>query len=802
MRERQQIKTRFIALLMLLAFGLSVLVHSIFDSSVLAQAAIASSIEKTISYLVQSTEEFFVNFKPDRTFTIDNSTGRRYSSNFGDQPFDLKDLGRLVFQWRSDVDLPQKIGLTGNQGSGDLFFSLQHELEGVNIPPHLQVKLRGEASDSDFVTQQGKLASIEITFEGLLFKGVPEYLSKTDLMRELIQKYDFKLEAQGDSKATLSKTVALSSEQQELFNRLRDVEARLDEKQQQIQNLRALDSAAPFRAAQIEELKNDLKNYAIEKSNLLSQVFQDIEFPCAPEFKREVKFPIFERSASSSSSNASARAALGVSGNVEMEVRNPTCGISMISPFKFEAWTYADIDITSRGFFGARAEAEASGDIGITFSDKSGHYPVSLEISPEERQAFNGLALKMFDKAKNDQQILISLQEQIDSKAVQISNSIQRELIGDGTNISQICSLFDTLGLRTPSSEEDLICWAFNTASLPAKPKLPNIPLNLLPQPNLPSRPDGQCRAQLPLPPCQVRRERVCGVCERCATILGRRRCVPIPCTDCPEQQIEIPPGCQAARRSTEATNASYRTVCGRIQSWERQVNQLRQNWERRNRTIRDQWERDVATATQEFNRQLAEWTELSDRWNRYRDPVLVLAVANRAINERILRPLNNAATSTIAQHLLDAAWQGVDWIDMTSDFVRTNLPGDLSINVQGSARASLTSRVHLLHARPKFKSSVTLEISPEGQPSLNLVFSGFQNAREDGSGGIGGLDVLGYTLTAEQVLSIGGRKIQQPEYRIEPEGFTPTFDEGKILLSNREEVLYQGSYRYGSGLF
>lgn len=565
----------------------------------------------------------------------------------------------------------------------------------------------------------------------------------------------------------------------------------MNEDQQRIQELSSLNHGFSSQSAEIEELKTSLKNYATEKSILLSQVFRNLQFPCAPEFKREVKFPIFERSASASSSNASARAALGVSGNVKMEVKNPTCGISMISPFKFEAWTYADIDITSDGFFGARSEAEASGDIGITFSDKSGRYPVSLEISPEEKQAFNGLALKMFDKAKNDQQILRSLQQQIDSKAVEISTSIQRELIGDGTNISRICSLFDKLGLRTPNSEEELICWAFNTASLPPKPtrEAPGIPpLVLLPPPPLPPHPGGLCKKALPLPACEVRRERVCGVCTRC--FLGR--CGPVPCADCSTQDVEIPHNCGALRRSVEATNSSYRTVCGKIENWTNEVDLINQDWKRKNEELQTQWE-------QRFQTKLTEWTELSNRWNKYRNPALALAVANRVVNERILRPLDSVATSTIAQHLLDAAWQGVDWIDMTNDFVRTILPGDLSINVQGSARASLTSRAHLLHARPKFKTSATLEISPGGQPSLNLVFSGFQNAREDGSGGIGGLNVLGYTLTAEQVVSIGGKKIQQPEYKIKPENFTDTFDKGNIPLSNKEEILYRGSYRYGN---
>jgi hypothetical protein len=586
-------------------------------------------------------------------------------------------------------------------------------------------------------------------------------LSKTKLMQEL-KLEEFELKINSDNKATLIKVISILPKQQNLLNQLKDVEAKLNDKQQQIQNLISEDNAAPFRASQIEESRNELKNYALERSRLISQLFKDIQFACAPEFKRAIKFPIFERSASTSGSNVSASAAVGVSGDVIIEIKNPTCGISMSSPFQIETWTYADIDITSHGFFGARSEGQASGDLGITFSDKYGSYPVSLEISPAEKQAFNGLVLKMLDKAQKDERILKSLQEQIDSKVVQISNSIQNELIGDGSNVSQICSVFDKLGLRTPNSQEDLICWAFNTTSLPPQPQVPDIPPPvLLPPPSLPPRPDGQCKAQLPLPPCEVKKQRVCGVCKRCR--LGV--CVPIPCTDCSEQEIEIPPGCRAARRTTEATNASYRTICSRIQSWESQVNQINRDWNDKNSEIN------------------AKWTALSNQWNKYRDPALVLAVAIKAINERILRPVD---TRVVAQKLLDAAWQMSDWVDMTNDFVRNNVPESLSLNVRGLARAALTSQAHLLHARPKFKISLTLDISQDGKPSLNLVFSGFQNAREDGSGGVGGLDVLGFTLSAEQVISFGGREIQRVE--VKAEDSTPTFDEGRLiyLIKNR----------------
>jgi hypothetical protein len=761
MQRRQWIKTRFTILIVFLILSLSVSIDLIFTPLALAQSTSTSSVEKNINFLIENTDNSFdVNLIIDRAVDIDNNTDRIYSSNSNDQPFDLGDLGKLVLHSESEVDLPKWIGLIGNRGAGEVSFSLRHEIEGIEIPPHIQFNLRGEVSDTDFLSQQGKLASIELTFEGILLKGIPEYLSKTKLIQELKQN-GFELKIDSDNKATLSKVISILPEQQNLLNQLKDVEAKLNDNLQKIENVNSKDPSGSPPESRIKKYRAELKNYALERSRLISQIFKDIQFPCAPEFKRDIKFPIFERSASTSGSNVSASAAIGVSGDVVIEIKNPTCGFSMSSPFQFETWTSADIDITSHGFFGARSEGQASGDLGITFSDKYGSYPVSLEISPAEKQAFNGLVLKMLEKAQKDERILKSLQEQIDSKVVQISSSIQNELIGDGSNGSQICSLFEKLGLRTPNSQEDLICWAFNTTSPP---------LVLLPAPPLPPRPDGQCKAQLPLPPCKVTKQRICGVCKSCNFGV----CVPIPCTSCSEQEIEIPPGCNAAKSSTEAINKTYKAICKRIQDWESAVNQIREDWEDKNSQIN------------------AEWTALSNQWNKYRDPTLVLAVAIKAINERILRPVD---TRVVAQKLLDAAWQMSDWVDMTNDFVRNNVPESLSLNVRGLARVALTSQAHLLHARPKFKISSTLDIAQDGEPSLNLVFSGFQNAREDGSGGVGGLDVLGFTLSAEQVISFGGREIQKVE--VQAEDSTPTFDKGKINLSNQEQTIYQESFRY-----
>jgi hypothetical protein len=171
MQRRQWIKTRFTIFIVFLILSLSVSIDLIFTPLALAQSTSTSSVEKSINFLIENVDVGLIIEEIDQVVDIDNNTGRRYSSNSNDQPFDLGDLGKLVLHSESEVDLPEKIGLIGNRGAGEVSFSLRHELEGIEIPPHIQFNLRGEASDTDFLSQQGKLASIELTFKGLLLKG-------------------------------------------------------------------------------------------------------------------------------------------------------------------------------------------------------------------------------------------------------------------------------------------------------------------------------------------------------------------------------------------------------------------------------------------------------------------------------------------------------------------------------------------------------------------------------------------------------------------------------------------------------
>lgn len=729
-----------------------------FRPPLLAQEVPSANV---INYLVDNTKNLSLDFDTNNP----EQPGNLVKPN--EKPFDLGELGTIVFSGETQANLPNKLSIIGNTASAGVGFKVQHLLDGVDIPEHIRVSLLAETSDSGLLTPEGKIGSVKLSFSGLLLKGVPEYLSKSDWMKEL-KKQGFTLDIEGDNKATLSRVISVKPEHLSILQEYQKTENGL-------QRLRdTLDQGGTFELAS-PELKEKVRRAMAAKSILLNELFGNLEFSCGPEFSREFKFPIVERSASGSAGSASGRAAVGISGDVAIEIKNPTCGVSLAPPFKLETWTYADMDITSRGFLGARAEGQGSTDFGVSFTDKYGSYPVSTQVTDEEKQMFSQIVLKTLDKAKNSEKMIQSVQQDVESKLSEIHNSITTALIGDGTDKARICSLFDQLGLKT--SEINSACNA-----VAVNPEVPSIPQpDLPPAPNLPPRPRGECKAQLPMPPCSIRRERICGVCEKCVGRGRFRVCSPIPCTNCSTKDIEVPLGCGAARRSVEAANATSRTVCDKLKAWENEVAQINANWEAQKRELQANWERASEAARQQANAA-----------RNQADPGVLLSLARQTIQDKVLRQVD---TKAVAKKMLDAAWQLSDVVDYTQDFISDNVPQSLALSIKGSSRASVTSRAHILHARPKFMASANLDVGQDGQPALNLSMSSIQNAREDGTGGIGGLDINGFTLTAEQVVTLGGNEIQRVNFKAED--FNPTFDEGKINLSNQKETIYEATYRY-----
>lgn len=690
------------------------------------------------------------------------------SSSVASKEFDLGVLGKIVVDSKSTVNRPP--AATFSPYTTQSWFSINHELDDIRIPPLTKIAIKGS------ILENNELASLEITFEGLLMKGVPEYLS-TEKAKSEFSKYDITVEPHPDdnNKIILRKTIPAPEGKKHLVNEIKAIDAAIKSYQQQI-------SAARGAVANIAT-DDFLKDAVAKKNELFRQLFQNISsFPCGPEFKRVFTFPIWGVGGSVGGESASAEARAGVSGDVQIEIAAPTCGIFADSLFQAETWGQTNIDITSSGYFGANAGAQASGGYGIAFySEKYGNYSIPIDqirINDDEKRIFNDLILKMLKEAENSEQALLALTEKISGTASDITNRIQSELISRLQNPSQICSFLQQVGAASSNSEAARICQTLATSLSPAPP-LVIPPLVLPPMPSLPPRPSGQCRAQLPLPPCRT--ERVCGVCEHCRNTMFGRVCVPVPCTNCSNQ--EIPPHCGEARRATEATNAEYRRICQRLESWARQVDDLTKRGNEAIARARSEWARNRDRLTAEYNARTAEYNRQVTQRAEYGRRLIVLA--EDAIKNNVLRRVDHRA---VAGKLLSAAWKAYDWVNLTNDFVTDRLPQNLSFNIKGAAKVAFHSKAHILHATPKLRTVSSYDLQ---QNSFTVTVYGTEDTRTAGElSGIGGLDVLGYTLSAELRGSFIGRDFN---FGSQTTGnILPMIDQKKINFSKEEKQLFQ----------
>jgi hypothetical protein len=697
------------------------------------------------------------------------------SSSVESKEFDLGVLGKIVVDSESTVNKPP--AGTFSPYTTQSWFSINHELDDVRIPPLTKIAVKGS------ILENNALASLEVTFEGLLMKGVPEYLS-TEKAKNEFKKYDITVEPHPDdnNKVILRKTIPIPEEKRHLVEEFNKINQEIKSYQQQI-------SAARGAVANIAT-DNFLQKAVAKKNELFSQLIQNIgSFPCGPEFKRVFTFPIWGVGGSVGGENASAEARAGVSGDVQIEIAAPTCGISADSLFQAETWGQTNIDITSSGYFGANAGAQASGGgYGIAFySEKYGNYSIPIDqirINDDEKRIFNDLVLKMLKEAENSEQALSALTEKISGTASNITNKIQSELISRLQNPSQICSFLQQVGAASSNSEAARICQTLLHPLLPA-PLPPIIPeLVPPPMPSLPLRPDGRCRAPLPLLPCRV--ERVCGVCEHCERIgvgrFSREVCVPVvPCTNCSNQ--EIPPHCREARRAREATNAEYRRICQRLESWARQVDDLTRRGNEAIARARRQWRKNRDRLTAEYNARMAEYNRQVTQRAEYSRRLTVLA--EDAIKNNVLRRVNHRA---VAEKLLSAAWKAYDWVNLTNDFITDRLPQNLSFNIKGAAKVAFHSKAHILHATPKLRTVSSYDLQ---QNSFTVTVYGTEDTRTAGElSGIGGLDVLGYTLSAELKGSFVGRDFN---FGSQTTGnILPMIDQKKINFSKEEKRLFQ----------
>jgi hypothetical protein len=498
---------------------------------------------------------------------------------------------------------------------------------------------------------------------------------------------------------------------------------------------------------------------------------------------REFKFPIFERKVSSNGQGASASAGIGVTGDVIIDISKPTCKVTFAPPFKLNSSIYSDVSISSNGYFGLRAEALGEKDFGISFSSNKGYGSSSkftnMTLDENEKEAIAQLVLKSVDNAMEDEKILNDLANKIkDEFAVPMLDSLESALIGTDSapfSSSKLCSLFEKAGSRIPGSEEDLVCWALSASEplQPLKATLP--PLVLPPEPPLPPRPSGVCSltSKVNVPSCRV--------------VL----------------KAEFPLGCSVAKEAAEKANTEIDRVCSSISKWEKEVEGIRKASETEKAKLISEYETRKRQIEESYNKAFENW----QRWNRYRNPVVVRNIAKGFVRNRILLSSDVIDSKAIARKFMDIVWKleesnrkANEVIDLTENYLQKIIPERLSISIKASGRVAFDSRARLLETSPQFTNNSELEFK-EGKPSLKLKFSAYKNRPQAQEGKLGGLAPIGVVFTAQQVACIGGtveqdfscsadaRKIDIPEGKNKPL-LTRTLG-GEKISKNEIEVFF-----------
>ncbi len=685
-----------------------------------------------VNFLVKNADknDFSVPLLDNGNFLLRENEIKEYS---------LGKLGKLVIATKGNMNLPERISLSGNKVTANAGFRIAHDLEDVKIPAHLNISFQSEVSDNGFLGEQPKLGSVELTFEGLLLKGVPQYLKETKLIQDI--GFDLKTYNNNDRKATISKEFAISSNKQdEVVNQLRDNEKELQKIQAQI--------TLPNAKTQLKEILN-------KKADLLDQIpILSQNFNCAPEFTRDVKFSIFERKASTSGGNGSASAGIGVSGNVYLNISEAKCSISLFPTFRGESSIYADLTIESNGFVGARADA--TGSYGIEFKNpKTGGKTFTPKIDKDEFDAFKGIVLKMMEEVENNSEMLNAFLAQVDSKYIEpIISDIEDAFIGSDANphsVSKLCALLDYIpnpdSHRILPSRNDLkeVCWAASDSNKPLKPikeVQESLEKFLLPEPQLPSVPSEICDPLGDLPSCAS--EERCDPTGIAGVITGE---------DC--YTAEFPPGCGAARETAQKINDRINNTCNesrqQINNAINDRNAKLQEWEQKNSKIRADWEQKRDQIEAKFASDLKNWEEQLKRWTKYREPSEIRRIAKSFVIENILRsPIDHKAVAT---KLLDWSWKVVqgtqdvnDFVDMTNDFLNV-LPRDLTLSLKGTSRIAVQTKANFINTRPKIKTESAFGFK-DGKPALKVKFAAYKNDNENPKEGyVGGNDLSGYAL-------------------------------------------------------
>jgi hypothetical protein len=676
-------------------------------------------------------------------------------------------LGNIVIKNKGNIYFPKELRFSGNQTSLSASLSIAHDLDDgtgkFTAPPNIQegtggfplFQLTFDANASDFDQQlmsgrRKELASAELIFSGLLLKGIPEYIDyrrpvlKADLKLDDIKTIDY-----NKNKIAFIKKVGIPGNKQ--LEDLNNFQKKLNKELSSFQKLQEKAKNQPNNAnlnAQLTASKNELANILSDKAKVLESIYK-FEFQCAPTFERIVDFNIWGKNVSTNNGNSSgnqptsANANVGVKGKVVIDIRNPTCTVSIVPPYSSISTTYADISITSSGRFGAGAEAsaQASNDFNLKFKDKykPEYTPKNLmRLSPDEREFIDTSSRRIFkevkSEVKNRKDLIDKIEKNIEDQFLDkvLNPDLEKQIVNElSNNLKGFCNRYANELTKELGVDGKQLCWAAKYVTAPEA-----IAARLLEfekqfsglNPGLAV--EQACKLGNSLPKCTVRlKDPITGI-----TV---------------EREV---PGC-ALEREIKMKNCAL---------WNNQKN----DWEN---TIRAQY-------------------------LLYKTPNKVREIVGKFVRKSIFLPskLAPSFSTKLAQQAVDIALDAEREFHSINDSLPLQ-PSDLLnllLTVKTSADARLTSVARILETRPAFNLRSTLMFpEPNKQPTLKVIGvfdANYQDkSKTNMEGKIGGLRPLNLDLTATIEAKQGDKVLHTMSNKVLKE--SEIFDEKSIDLNNQE---------------
>lgn len=656
---------------------------------------------------------------------IDNGVFKALDENQQPQPvpFKVPKLGKILVKSRGNIFFPKELRFSGNQASVNAALSIAHDLDDgsrrFSTPPDIAqgtggfplFQLNFDANASDFDQQflsgrKRELASAELTFSGLLLKGIPEYIKHDNRKSKLeadLKLSDIKIYGDENNKIAFIKKIGLPENKQ--LESLKNIQKDLNKK---LNSFREVQERAKNRPddtklqAWLAASKIELANTLSDRAKILESIYK-FEFQCAPTFERIVNFNIWGKNASTNNGNSSgnqptsAGVGVGVRGRVLINIDNPTCAVSIVPPYSSTATTYADISITSSGRFGAEAQASArtSKDFNIVFKDKYGEYTPDqlMRLAPNERKFIDTASRRILKEMKEDANNIVDIQKKIENSflnTVLRSPELKQEIIDKvSSNLQGFCNRY-TKELWADAKQ---VCWA----------------------------------TKIPTPEKAV--EEAEKLSENLAKELSLRS-KPLR----PKKYIERA-ACDNITRLNPFGDDPVKATCdylNKVSDWEGEIKKKYNSYKGRKKEIAEELVRKS------------------------------IFVPSR------LAPNFNDFSAKLAKKLLDLGLQAEGEFHDVNDQLPLQ-PADLlklTLTVKSSADARLTSEARILETRPAFKLNSTLTFPGDNkQPTLKVIgvldANYWDKSKPNMAGRIGGLRPLNLDLTATIEAKRGNKTIR-----------------------------------------